>query len=449
MIRKIGCALVLFPSLCMGAVIHVPADQPTIQQAINAASNWDRVLVAPGTYVENIDFVGKPIAVMSSGGPEVTVIDGEGAGPVVSFITAEGYHSLIEGFTITNGSALKGGGVFCDEFSSPSIAGNIISFNTATAGGGIYCEKLSSTISRNFILGNSAGSGGGIFTWFGKPVLVNNTIARNTANTGAGIYCADNAPQLNCNTIVMNDSSFEGGGILVVDSQPEIINTILWGNTASLGKQIYVMPGGSATVSYSDVEGGWLGDANISKWPEFVNVGADDFHLGLHSPCINKGSIFGSPTEDIDRDPRPYAGTADIGSDEVTQNLPLIADKYAIPSAVGGTVNFALDAGAANGNRFYLLLVSLSGTEPGTPLPGGFAVLPLNFDWFTEVGLLYINTHVFKQFVGVLNPDGKALAQFNAHTYIPTNVPIPVSFAYALNNTWNFVSNPVNVVVMP
>ena len=102
-----------------------------------------------------------------------------------------------------------------------------------------------------------------------------------------------------------------------------------------------------------------------------------------------------------------------------------------------------------DGNRFYLLLVSLSGTEPGTPLPGEFAVLPLNFDWFTNVGLLYINSQVFKQFLGVLSPDGKAWAQFNAHTFIPTSAPFPVSFAYALNNTWNFVSNPVNVVVMP
>jgi predicted outer membrane repeat protein len=449
MIRKIGCVLVLFPSLCLGATIHVPGDQPTIQQGINAAGIPDMVLVAPGTYVENIDFIGKLITVRSSGGPSVTIIDGNNEGPVVSFVNQEGPLSVIEGFTITNGSALTGGGIFCDEFSAPQIRGNVISYNSATAGGGIYCEKLSSTISGNVILGNSAGSGGGIYTRLGKPVLVNNTIAKNTANTGAGVYCADNAPQLNCNTIAMNASNFEGGGILAIDSELTITNTILWGNTASLGKQIYVMPGGSAAVSYSDVEGGWLGPGNINVWPGFVNVGGDDFHLDLFSSCINKGTNLGTPFKDIDGDPRPFAGLTDIGSDEVVENLPLIADKYALPASVGGTVNFGLNAGVINGGRFYLLLISMSGTDPGTPLPGGYAVLPLNFDWLTNVGLLYINTQTFKQFLGVLNPSGIAWAQLNAKTYIPTSVPFAVTFAYALNNTWNFVSNPVNVVVMP
>ena len=56
--------------------IHVPGDQATIQGAINVANNGDTVLVAPGTYYENINFNGKAITVTSSGGPSVTIIDG-------------------------------------------------------------------------------------------------------------------------------------------------------------------------------------------------------------------------------------------------------------------------------------------------------------------------------------------------------------------------------------
>ena len=58
------------------STIHVPGDQPTIQAGINAASNGDTVLVDPGTYYENIDFLGKAITVTSSGGAAQTIIDG-------------------------------------------------------------------------------------------------------------------------------------------------------------------------------------------------------------------------------------------------------------------------------------------------------------------------------------------------------------------------------------
>lgn len=56
--------------------IHVPSGQPTIQDGINAAVHGDVVLVAPGTYVENIDFIGKAISVKSSHGADRTTIDG-------------------------------------------------------------------------------------------------------------------------------------------------------------------------------------------------------------------------------------------------------------------------------------------------------------------------------------------------------------------------------------
>jgi hypothetical protein len=53
-------------------------DAPTIQAGIDGATTGDSVLVAPGTYFEDIDFLGKDIVLKSLLGPEVTILDGTG-----------------------------------------------------------------------------------------------------------------------------------------------------------------------------------------------------------------------------------------------------------------------------------------------------------------------------------------------------------------------------------
>jgi hypothetical protein len=82
-----------------GAVINVPASQPTIQAGIDAAANGDTVVVAPGTYAERIDLTGKAIEVRNSAGPATTTIDGGGLANVVSFKTGESRSSILRGFS--------------------------------------------------------------------------------------------------------------------------------------------------------------------------------------------------------------------------------------------------------------------------------------------------------------------------------------------------------------
>jgi serine protease len=95
-------ALVIAPCV-LASTIQVPKDQPTIQGGIDAAIDGDMVLVAPGTYYENIDFKGKAITVTSSGGPKVTTMDGGQVNQVVTFASGEGPSSVLSGFTIQNG----------------------------------------------------------------------------------------------------------------------------------------------------------------------------------------------------------------------------------------------------------------------------------------------------------------------------------------------------------
>ena len=151
-----------------------------VQEGIVAAKNGDTVLVLSGTYVENIDFIGKPIVVRSSQGPEATIIDGNGSGSTVSFRNREGRDSIIAGFTITNGFTEPfgafGAGISC-EYSSPTITSNVISENVGEFGGGIGLVGSSARVVNNSILANTADwDGGGIYCMPGTPIIANNVI---------------------------------------------------------------------------------------------------------------------------------------------------------------------------------------------------------------------------------------------------------------------------------
>ncbi len=129
---------------------------------------------------------------------------------------------------------------------------------------------------------------------------------------------------------------------------------------------------------------------------------------------------------------------------------PLMSDSETLSAGTGGTVNFTLDAGVESANRKYLLLGSTSGTDPGTPLPGGMVTLPLNWDLFTNIVISMLNTSIFSNFMGKLDSMGSARATLDTIVPLPpSSVGLTMNFAYALNNPWDFVSNPVAIEIVP
>jgi serine protease len=244
-------SLVSTESASAQLVITVPGDQPSIQSAIDVATAGDTVLVAPGTYVENINFQGKAVTVESEQGPEATVIDGNLAGPVVTFTSGEGQSSILRGFTLQRGLASNGGGVRINA-SSPTVDGNIITNNMACgSGGGVEADNSSARIEHNLITNNgqwsdcSGGPGGGGIglVGAGQTQILDNTIMGNSwsSSSGGGITLfAAGAPVIRGNVIKANSAFESGGGLWIVNqSDASIVQNLIVDNHAGKGGGIY------------------------------------------------------------------------------------------------------------------------------------------------------------------------------------------------------------------
>jgi predicted outer membrane repeat protein len=285
------------------ATINIPADYATIQAGIDASTNADTVLVQPGTYVENISYNGKRIILgslflttLDTTYISSTIIDGNAGGRVVTFENGEDSTTVLCGFTITNGLADHGGGIYCNNGASPSLEHLMITGNTANSyGGGIYCSNVCNPSLKNItISGNIADYGGGISCASSSPNLKNVEITGNNASYyGGAINCESSNLVLESVTISDNIAGNGGGGIYC-GGTPSLINSIMWNNSP----QEIDLGSGSILVTYSDIQGGWTGTGNIDSDPLFVDATNGDYHLTENSPCIDAGD----PTSPLDPD---------------------------------------------------------------------------------------------------------------------------------------------------
>ncbi len=394
----------------------------SIQTAIDNAVDTDEIVVAPGTYFESINFLGKAITLRSSEGADVTIIDGTGAFHVVQCVSGEEPDTVLDGFTITGGNANglfpddSGGGMFNHE-SSPSVTNCTFAGNCVTSrGGGMFNVNIATdgpTVTNCTFSSNTSTAtgglrgGGGMYNFFGKTTVIDCTFSGNAAVwRGGGMYNVNNGPDgptvTNCtfssNTstatgggmhndgsnptvtncefsgnsagdgagmsnlfsssptvidctfsgnraIAIDDHSGRGGAMYIVASDvtvlnctftdnvartgggmwsilnPQVTNCILWDNVPE-----QIVDGGTLTVTYSNVQGGFPGTGNIDTDPRFVDPDNGDYRLLPNSPCIDAGhnnAVSDLTDTDLDGNPRfaDDPDTSDTGC-----GVPVVVD---------------------------------------------------------------------------------------------------------------------------
>jgi parallel beta-helix repeat protein len=168
-----------------------------IQHAIDAALDGQTIVVCPGTYMENIEFDSRDLTLCSCDPSDpaivsATIIDGKGTGSVVRLVNDT---STITGFTIQNGNASHGGGIYVDEASSIIEKNNIHNNNATLYGGGIYVYKSTPTIIGNTIIGNWANTnGGGIYIDSTSSPTIGGANSTDTADFNT--ICSNNPNQV-------------------------------------------------------------------------------------------------------------------------------------------------------------------------------------------------------------------------------------------------------------
>ena len=371
---------------------------------------------------------------------------------------------LIEDNAANGTSYASGGGICITGLSGTAVAGTpeirkcTIRRNAAnTRGGGLYFGYNSGAIVEdNRIYANTTGGtsgnldgGAGIFVALNAlATVVNNRIWGNVSSSnGGGIkYFNVSGLQIINNTIVDNVggsiAGFVNTGAFGTNVYADVVNCILWNNgagpefaftgTDTNGRPPYV------NVSYSDVSGGAPGTGNISASPLLLNVASGNHRLAAGSPCIDvgDGTYPGVPAADFEGDVRPMGAGVDMGADEFNPTAAfLYADVGAISAASPVNITYSVAGGPSRAGYAYVVLFSLSGTDPGLDYLGMH--LPLNID-----GLTTAVSFVAGGLDGAGN--GAALLPLAPGPLPPSIVGIRLSSAAVLVNGLGLISDFTN-----
>jgi predicted outer membrane repeat protein len=312
-------------------------DAATIQAGIDTASTNDEVVLTDGVFSGSgncdLDLRNKDITLRSqSGDPDMCTVDCAQTGPGLTMTETA---SRVEGISIINGTAVKGGGI-CVDSSCPTIVNCVFVGNSASSGGAVwigqfmcgsvtftgcvfrdnraletggaaYCTFYGPAVFTGCTFaGNSAPHGGAVYCGFyGSCTLTDCTLTGNSASVGGAICMSGGRVNLVGSTVSGNSADSHGGGIAAyaatmgADNRLEITNAIVAYSMS--GEALWLEPTGyfaeldvGCSNVYGNSGGDWIGcigpflgiDGNFSACPSFCNTSAGDYHLCDASPCL-------------------------------------------------------------------------------------------------------------------------------------------------------------------
>jgi hypothetical protein len=312
-------------STAHSATIRIPDDYATIQQGVDAAASGDTVLVAPGTYTGpsgsgDCVVMNKGVSLLSEGGAALTRIDGEGTRRVLTSSTTG--TRVIQGFTITGGSAtlgagLKfyqgnwtvtdcviegnaaaqtGGAIYGDWGSRATVQDNVIVNNSAPGTAGCYFDMGTVDFISNVVTDNNPGYGIGATVFYGTMNLADCVVINNGAGLGVSSQCEEPINISRC-TFAGSWLAIDNGGSCYFTIDRTIIAGAIWQHVfwpwceAGFEFDHCIQYGGGITPD-PDLIVIW-NQPNPGLDPLFCDLVGGDATVSASSPCLPANNSWG------------------------------------------------------------------------------------------------------------------------------------------------------------
>jgi len=266
--------------------------------------------------------------------------------------------TTIEKCSFSRNNASEKGGALVNWESNTMISDSEFLSNEAQSdGGALFNHRSTPRIENSTFSGNIAHNGGALGNWDSSPVIVNCTFSENEAGERGGALLNDRSSPILINSTFRSNIASEGGALFNYAGSPVIANSILWGNGTEIRKE-----GGTTTITYSIVEGGYEGEGNRNQNPLLSDL-ADNggftktCAIDENSPAVDAGLPEGTrvagipiPARDQRGAARPRRSGVDMGAFE------FFGPDDPEPHAGGGGGGFGCRSVAGGAESLLLLL---------------------------------------------------------------------------------------------